>query len=46
MSAAQQIFTSSKAKGGGNLNEGDLYIKFCDPDSGGTTDEAGWKVHT
>jgi hypothetical protein len=29
-----------------NLNEGDLYIKFCDPDSGGTTDEAGWKVHT
>jgi hypothetical protein len=30
----------------GNLNEGDLYIKFCDPDQGGTTDEAGWKVHT
>jgi hypothetical protein len=31
---------------GGNLNEGDLYIKFCDPDQGGTADEAGWKVHT
>ena len=30
----------------GNLNEGDLYIKFCDPDQGGITDEAGWKVHT
>lgn len=26
--------------------QGDLYIEFNDPDSGGTTPEAGWKVHT
>lgn len=31
---------------GGNLNEGDLYIEFNDPDSNDTTPEAGWKAHT
>jgi hypothetical protein len=25
-------------------DEGDLYIEFRDPDSGGTSPEAGWKV--
>lgn len=27
-------------------SEGDFYIKLCDPDTGGTTTEAGWKLHT
>ena len=27
-------------------SEGDLYIKLCDPDTGGTYEEAGWKVRT
>jgi hypothetical protein len=30
---------------GCNMCRGDLYVKFADPDQGGTTDEAGWKVH-
>jgi hypothetical protein len=31
---------------GCNMCQGSLYIKFCDPDQGGTSDDAGWKVHT
>ena len=32
--------------GYGLQSEGDLYIRFDDPDRGGTSAEAGWKVHT
>ena len=32
--------------GDGLQSEGDLYIRFDDPDRGGTSAEAGWKVHT
>jgi hypothetical protein len=31
---------------GCNMCQGNLYIKFDDPDQRGTTTDAGWKVHT